>query len=598
MKRHAILPLLLLPVLVHAAKLTVSSLEDDGSAGTLRALCAAAASGDEIVFADSLAGGTIALTTASGPIEITTTLSIVGPEDAPVTIDGRGGAGGVRAYAGGSRTTYLLHATDADSTLTLRNLVFTGSKANAGKDSAGNAAADVGPAVSVLGSAVVENCVWTNNAMNQTVGYATETGDGGTCLRVVGDLSLSNCTFVDNGINSSVCSIGGAVAALGENVTVSDCIFDGFYGWDRNKPGNSIRGGGAIGILGGDSAATKNIRVERCFFRDLWANAGAAALFVRKDVTDGSFVVRDCVFREMRGYSANQYSGGGGVVSYEGGGSPRFVFENTEFSNVASSAWGGAVRVSSGSANVVFANCTFVNCTGNEWGSATDTRCATCFVNCTAAGNVNRSTQTRGSVFFSISKAHHLLNSVCAWNYRDNGSVWEDTVRYDSTLGVYNSYNHVTGNAPNATDNAMDYDGNTAMFVEPLATLSSFDTAGQTWTFANDIVSPALSIDEKAEKSDPFLRRVVEILPKTDGGVLDRAGWPVKHSADWSSIAYTKDDGATWTALVGSADDATILLLADSRGEPYPRRASDGLPKCPIGSATVVAETQLLILVR
>ncbi len=592
-----LLPLLLLPALAHGATLTVTSLADDGSAGTLRALCAAATPGDQIVFDESVAGGTIALTAASGPIEIGTTLSIVGPVDAPVTIDGLGGANGSRAYSGGSRTTYLLHATDAASTLTLRNLVFTGSKANAGKDSGGNAAADVGPAVSVLGSAVVENCVWTNNAMNQTVSYGTETGDGGACLRVAGDLSLSNCTFVDNGINSSVCSIGGAVAALGENVTVSDCVFDGFYGWDGQKPGNSIRGGGGIGFLGGASPATKNVRVERCLFRDLWANAGAAALFVRRDVTAGSFVVRDCVFREMRGYSANQYSSGGGVASFEGSGSPRFVFENTEFSNVASSAWGGAVRVSSGSANVVFANCTFVNCTGNEWGAATDTRCATCFVNCTAAGNVNRSTQARGSVFFSISKAHHLLNTVCAWNYRDNGSVWEDTVRYDSTLGVYNSYNHVTGNAPNATDNAMDYDADTKMFAEPFATLSSFDAAGQTWTFASAISSPVLTIDEKAERRDPAARRAVEILDAKSGGVLDRAGWPVKHSADWSSIAYTKDGGATWTALVGSVDAATIPILSDSRGAAYPMTAS-GLPKPPIGSAAVIETNPTLLLIN
>ena len=596
MKKLTLLLFSLACASAHAATLAVTSLADDGSAGTLRALCGSAADGDTIVFDDALAGGTIAITTASGPIEIAKTLSIVGPADAPITIDGRGGAGGARAYAGSARTTYLIHATDADSTLTLRNLVFTGSKANAGKDSAGNAAADVGPAVSVLGSAVIDNCVWTNNAMNQTVNYGTATGDGGACLRVAGDLSLSNCSFVDNGINSSVCSIGGAVAALGESVSVSDCVFEGFYGWDGNKPGNSIRGGGGIGILGG-SATTKDVRIERCRFVDLWANASAAAVFVRNDLSGGSIVFRDCVFRELRGYTANQFSSGGGAISYEGSGSPAFILEGCEFSHVAGSAWGGAIRISAGSATAVFANCTFVNCTGYEWGSATDTRCDTCFVNCTVAGNVNRSTQARGSALFSIGKPHRLLNTVCAWNYRNNGSVHEDVVRYDSTLGVYNSYDHVTGNGPNATDNAMDYDADTKMFAEPLATLGAFSAAGQSWTFDAAISSPVLAVDEKAERRDPAARRAVEILDAKSGGALDRAGWPVRHSADWSSIAYTKDGGETWTALVGNVADATIPLLADSRGAAYPTTAA-GLPKPPIGSAAVIESNPTLLLIN
>ena len=42
--------ILLLPAFAHGTTLTVTSLADDGSAGTLRALCASAAGGDEIVF--------------------------------------------------------------------------------------------------------------------------------------------------------------------------------------------------------------------------------------------------------------------------------------------------------------------------------------------------------------------------------------------------------------------------------------------------------------------------------------------------------------------------------------------------------------------
>ena len=209
--------ILLLPAFAHGTTLTVTSLADDGSAGTLRALCASAAGGDEIVFDDSLAGGMIA---------IAKTLSRVGPADAPITIDGQGGAGGAKAYDGSSRTTNLIYATDPDATLTLKNLVFTGSKANQA-----SATPDVGPAVSILGSAVIDNCCWTNNGMAQTGSYNDTTSDGGTCLRVVGNLSLSNSRFVNNGTSGCNYSAGGTLCARGGTVAISNCVFSGAYGW-------------------------------------------------------------------------------------------------------------------------------------------------------------------------------------------------------------------------------------------------------------------------------------------------------------------------------------------------------------------------------
>ncbi len=586
MKRHAILPLLLLPALVHAAKLTVSSLEDDGSAGTLRALCAAAASGDEIVFADSLAGGTIALTTASGPIEIGTTLSIVGPEDAPITIDGRGGAGGAKAYDGSSRTTNLIYATDPDATLTLRNLVFTGSKCNQA-----SATPEVGPAVSILGSAVIDNCCWTNNGMAQTGGYSDSTSDGGTCLRVAGDLSLSNSRFVDNGANGVNYSLGGTLCARGGTVAISNCVFSGAYGWGASTQGGNVRGGGTIG-LGPD---VLDFTMTDCLVEKATASGATGGILLHSGCS-GSYRFRNCAFRDIWSVNANWRHGG--AVVYSGSNAITMIFENVEFSHVRYPGWAGAVRVTGGDSRVVFANATFANCYGNEWGSATDTRCNTCFVNCTAVGNVNGSTQVNGGTFFCIDKPHYMLNTACVWNWDTKGSRLHDTSRYSGTLGVYNSYNHSVGNGPSSSsDGAMDYDSDTKFFSEPFVALSALVAWTGSDALDTAISSPVLTADERAERSDPAARRAVEILDAKSGGVLDRAGWPVKHSADWSSIAYTKDGGETWTALVGSVDAATIPILSDSRGAAYPMTAS-GLPKPPIGSATVVAETQLLILVR
>ena len=139
----------------YAATLTVTSLADDGSAGTLRAQIAAASDGDTITFDASLAGATITLATANGPLEYAGSLTIEGPASSPVTIDGGGAAADASglSYKGSSRTTYLIHATGTAATTTLRNLVFTGSKANQSKDTP-----DVGPAVSILGNAVIDSC--------------------------------------------------------------------------------------------------------------------------------------------------------------------------------------------------------------------------------------------------------------------------------------------------------------------------------------------------------------------------------------------------------------------------------------------------------
>ena len=230
-------------------------------------------------------------------------------------------------------------------------------------------------------------------------------------------------------------------------------------------------------------------------------------------------------------------------------------------------------------------------------GACTDTRCLTSFVNCTAVGNVNGSSQSNGGTFFVIDRPHYLLNTVCAWNWDTKGSRLHDTSRYSSTLGVYNSYNHSVGNGPSSSsDNAMDYDSDTAFFSEPFETISALPAWTGSEALSASISVPILTIDEKAEAKDPAARRVVEVKTKKDGGVLDGAGWPVKHSADWSSIAYTKDNGVTWTALVGQVADATITLAADSRGVAYAMR--NGLPVPPIGSAAVPQVAGFMVVIR
>ena len=564
MRKLTLSLLLLAPALAHGATLTVTSTGDDASdPATLRGAIAAAADGDTIAFDASLAGATIALDKTLGPLEYVGSLTIEGPASAPVTIDG--GAGAVDqgiAYAGNSRTTYLIHATGTAATTTLRNLVFTGSKMNQSKDTP-----DVGPAVSILGSAVIDSCVWTNNAVYRSGNFGT--ADGGGCLRVGGNLALSNSRFEKNGVSagSNNFSLGAAVLAKGATVAVTNCVFSETYGWGGSTTGS----GNDIAAFAVGSATTR-LTVEGCIFEKNLAVHGGGALYMAGG--SGSFSVRNCRFVENK--NTNNGIKHGGAVSIAGAG--EYVFENCEFAGNYCNGWGGAVRSEKDAANIVFANCTFANNNGSGWGGATDTRGPTWYVNCTAVGNVNRASDNNGPGTFFVIKNTKILNGALVWNWSSNGTVKNDTSKYGGTLDIYNSYNYPAGTAPSTTENVTrDYDETTAFFAEPLASISSMTCFGNTYNFSQSITTPVLS-----PAADAATPRAVEI---DRNGVLLSTGWPVRHDADWSNIAYSKDAGETWIALRGSADAATIPLAADSRGVAY--AVSGGIPVTPIGSATV-----------
>ena len=559
--------LLALPAFTHAATLTVTSTGDDAAdSTTLRGAIAAASDGDTITFDSSLAGATITLVTANGPLEYAGSLTIEGPSSAPVTIDGGGSSADASgcSYKGSTMTTYLVHATGASATTTLLNLVFTGSKMNQL-----NGSPDVGPAVSILGNAVVDNCVWTNNAVYRSGNFGSD--DGGNCLRVAGNLTLENSRFNKNGVRagSSNFSLGGAVLAKGVTVVVRNCEFSETYGWDGSTTGS----GNDIAALAVASSTT-SMTVDGCVFEKNLALHGGGGLYVAGG--SGSFVVRNCRFVENKNVSNGIKHGG--ALTFGGAGS--YLVENCEFADNYCNGYGGAVRSESTSANVVFANCTFVNNDGNNWGGAVDTRGPTWYVNCTAVGNVNRSSNNNGpGTFFSTeSKTVDILNGALVWNWSDNGYAKNDTSRYGATMNIYCSYNYPAGTAPSKEENVTRiYDENTAFFAEPYASISSISCFGSTYSFSQAITTPVLS-----PAADAATPRAVEI---DRNGVLLSTGWPVRHDADWSNIAYSKDAGETWIALRGSADTATTPLVADSRGVAY--AVVDGVPVTPIGSATV-----------
>lgn len=559
--------LLALPVFSHAGTLTVTSTGDDAAdPTTLRGAIAAAADGDTITFDASLAGATIALVKANGPLEYAGSLTIEGPSSAPVTIDGGGASADASgcSYKGSTMTTYLVHATGASATTTLLNLVFTGSKMNQSKDRP-----DVGPAVSILGNAVISNCCWTNNGVYRSGHFSSV--DGGGCLRVGGNLTLENCRFNKNGVKagSNNYSLGSVVLVKGTTAIVRNCEFSETYGWDASI-NNSASDFGALSIV----SATTSLLVESSVFEKNMAQHAGGALYVAGN-SDGSYIFRSCRFVENN--NINNGIKTGGAISF--GGPGEYLFENCEFADSHCNGNGGAVRSQDTSANIVFANCTFVNNYANGWGGTVDSRGPAWYVNCTVGGNVNKMTDVRSSgAFYTENKSMNILNCALVWNWTDDGAAKNDTSKYGGTVNIYNSWNYPAGTGPSASDNMMmNYDSDTAFFSAAYASVSSITCFGSTYSFAHAITSPVLS-----PAPDEATPRVVEI---DRNGVLLSTGWPVRHDADWSNIAYSKDAGETWTALRGSADSATIPLAADSRGAAY--AVSGGMPVTPIGSATV-----------
>ena len=99
------------------------------------------------------------------------------------------------------------------------------------------------------------------------------------------------------------------------------------------------------------------------------------------------------------------------------------------------------------------------------------------------------------------------------------------------------------------------------------------------------VVYPPITDNPK----NPNQPRVVGIVK---GGMLDGTGYPVKANADFSYIAYSADNGATWTDFYGTDDGTAQLITADQRGIAYYKG------KTPIGAATFAQAAGLTILFK
>jgi hypothetical protein len=293
---------------------TVTSLADDGTAGTLRSAIGSSASGDAILFAPGLTG-TIALNHTLGVLSINHDLTISGPGPASLAVSGADGSGskvGVFAICPGGCTAApnvtvsgltIENGTGLNGrgggifnnggNLTVSNCTVSGNYADAGGGGIYNTAGTLTVANSTV-SGNVGNGGGIANYYGGTVTVTNSTlannvgGQGGG----IWNISNSNMTVINSTLaGNHAGSYGGGIWIYQPNgrgvvALVNDTLWD-------NSAGSSTDGGGVYAlygvvtvkgtIIGHDSSTTGN----NCSIQD--GVRTSAGYNLSSDVTCGFF---------------------------------------------------------------------------------------------------------------------------------------------------------------------------------------------------------------------------------------------------------------------------------------------------------------------
>jgi cysteine-rich repeat protein len=170
----------------HAATLTVTSLADDGSAGTLRTTITAAAAGDTIVFTPT---GTITLTGGELLVDKNLVINATG-----ITLQGAGAARVLRLGSG-------------------RTLQLSGSAAQPVRVRGGVAAS--GGGIDTAGTLTLQNAVISNNTAT--------TGGGLYAGQTAGATTLTNVLVENNAARDGAGLANGTFAGGGSTMSLADC---------------------------------------------------------------------------------------------------------------------------------------------------------------------------------------------------------------------------------------------------------------------------------------------------------------------------------------------------------------------------------------
>ena len=571
-------------------------------------------------IASASAGDTVDLSGFSGTLTVNEVLFPA----ASMTIRGPADRSGVltTSIASGSKGHCIFATSDATVTLTLENLAFK-NNVTGGWGSQATDNDDRHPGVvRSAGRLVLRNCAFADNKIIKD--EAANTRYGSANVFSAGGLSATDCAFTGTTDNrdSYYDYYGEVVLVTGGAVGVTNCVFSG-NGWTGQATGNFA------------CVDTTSVSFSGCRFLENLAQGGGAVM----TLMSGPVVFKDCIFRKCQSYygknnmnvpgygtlhpSATAIYGNAGAL-WLAAGTQNAVVENCEFTDCSSfgSARGGAIgwRASGGGSTLVVANSTFYHCYTADVGGAIESDCngqTIYLVNSTFAA-CGCKTANRGAALDTNKTQHQLqmVNTMLAYNYTANTTTLADWYvgvgrrGYNSWVKCLNwtkfdnnNYRDIhyyadgSGSQANATYGTAKTttafaDGDpyaewadSTNFVAVVTANGNFAT-DRTVTNTGAGPVPVLNADKKRP-------RVVEIA---EGGPLDQTGYYVKHSADWSSIAYSKD-GSSWTAMLGTVANATIQLAADQRGVAYRENKSLGLFQPPIGAAAVEAAPATMLLI-
>jgi hypothetical protein len=285
--------------------LTVTNNLDSGP-GSLRAEIAAAQNNDTIVFAPSLAGHTITLT--SGELSITKGMTIQGPGASQLTVSGNNAS---RVFEVNSSQPVVLSGLTVSNGRTARYSVIEGGILNdsgsaltiSGSTISGNDRGIINRGtMTVTGCTIAGNSVYYDNIDNSAF------GGGGGIDNIGGKLTVSNSTIAGNIDSGTYARGGGIFAGWGTTVALTNCTIS------NNRATTDTRAttgeGGGVYADGGSTVTLTN-----CTLANNTADYEGGGLFVNgaNRISPNGLAVGATVYVTnctVSGNSAYLYGGG------------------------------------------------------------------------------------------------------------------------------------------------------------------------------------------------------------------------------------------------------------------------------------------------
>jgi hypothetical protein len=329
--------------------LTVSSAADNGAAGTLRAVLAAAHNGDTIQFSNSLDGQTITLT--AGQLQVNAIVTISGPGANELTISGNSASRVFEVAAGVSSTISgltLSHGSATDGAgilnygkLTISNDLVTGNIAQGinGGGLFGDGSGRGGGVENQSGATLnVSNCTFSGdealaatNGNNSAPGYGGGIDNEGGTLSVVQSVLSGNLavggpggalitfygyTFAQSGGVGS----GGAINSENGSLTISGSTINGntVRGGLPGSPPPGFAGSGGLAVGGGIASANDTLLT---LTSSTLCNNQAVSSFANGFATGGGMsdesggLISDSTFMNNQATATGSTAGGGLAAS-------------------------------------------------------------------------------------------------------------------------------------------------------------------------------------------------------------------------------------------------------------------------------------------